>query len=268
MNIFESLFLGIVQGLTEFLPVSSSGHLVLFQKLFGIEEGALSFSIAVHFATLLSVFVVFWRDILEMIKKPFSKLTLLVIAGTIPTVIIAFAFKDFFERVFSTGATLGLDFFITGTALLYAESARSKEKKLDETTYIDAAAIGVAQGVAILPAVSRSGLTIAGALLRGLNREFALRFSFLMSIPPILGAAVLDVYDMIKTGEGFASEIGTIPLIVGMVAAAVSGYVAIRFMLRLLKKGSFRYFAYYVFILGALVIIEQLFSGKIFGRLF
>lgn len=268
MSIFESLFLGIVQGLTEFLPVSSSGHLVLFQRLFGIEEGAMSFSIAVHFATLISVFIVFWKDILEMIKRPFSKLTLLVVVGTIPTVIIALLFKDFFEEVFNTGATLGLEFLITGSVLLYAESVKSKDKGIDHATYTDAVVVGVAQGLAILPAVSRSGLTIAGAFLRGLNREFALKFSFLMSIPPILGAALLDTYDVIKTGQGFASEIGTIPLIAGMVAAAVSGYFAIRFMLRLLKKGSFKYFAYYVFILGALIIMEQLFFGRIFGRLF
>lgn len=268
MNLIHAFILGVVQGLTEFLPVSSSGHLVLFQRLFGISEGALTFDVAVHLATLIAVFVVFWKDIVDMLKKPFGKLPLLIIAGTIPTVAIALAFKDMFEKVFESGRTLGIEFIFTGLILWYAESIRSKDKGLEKATYTDAVVVGLAQGVAILPAISRSGLTIAGALFRGLNREFAARFSFLLSIPAILGAAVLDGYKLVKNPGMLETSGGFLPLAVGMLAAAVFGYFAIRFMLKILAKGSLKVFSYYVFILGFLVIMEQLVSGKLFGRLF
>lgn len=266
MNVLEGFILGIVQGLTEFLPVSSSGHLVLLQRVFGIEKGVLTFDIAVHLATLIAVFFVFRKDIIDIIRKPFSRLPLLIAVGTIPTVVIGVAFKDLFEKLFESGSTLGLEFILTGLILWYADGAKSKNKKLDGTTYVDASVIGVAQGIAILPAVSRSGLTIAGALFRGLNREFAAKFSFLMSIPAILGAALLDGYKLVKGG----AELGTgfWPLIIGMTAAAATGYIAIRFMLKVMSKGSLKVFSYYVFIVGLLVIIEQIFSGRLFGRLF
>lgn len=256
MDIIEGLILGIVQGLTEFLPISSSGHLVLFQKIFGISEGALTFDVAVHLATLIAIFVVFREDIISIIKKPFGRLPLLIVVGTIPTMAMGLLLKDFFEKVFESGATLGVEFIFTGLILWYAESVKTKDKGLESTKYSDAAIIGFAQGVAILPAVSRSGLTIAGALFRGLNREFAARFSFLLSIPAILGAAALDGVKIIKGTE--ASGMGFGPLLVGMLAAAVSGYFAIKFMLKILSKGSLRNFSYYVFILGGLIIADQL----------
>ncbi|MCX7710648.1 MAG: undecaprenyl-diphosphatase UppP [Clostridia bacterium] len=268
MSILQAFILGIVQGLTEFLPISSSGHLVLFQKLFGISEGALTFDVAVHLATLLAVFIVFWRDIVNILKKPFGKLPMLIVAGTIPTFILAAAFKDLFERLFESGKTLGIEFIFTGLILLYAESVKSKDKGLEKTTYTDAAIIGLAQGIAILPAVSRSGLTIAGALFRGLNREFAARFSFLLSIPAILAAALLDIYKLIKDPSAFGTTADLLPLGVGMMAAAVFGYFAVRFMLKILTKGSMKVFSYYVFVIGALVLLEQIFIGKMFGKLF
>lgn len=268
MNLFHAFILGLVQGFTEFIPVSSSGHLVLINRLFGISDGALTFGIAVHIATLVSVFIVLWRDILDMLKKPFGKLPLLVIAGTIPTVIIALIFKDSFEKIFESGSSLGLGFIFTGFILWFSESFKGMDKGLEKTKYTDAVIMGLAQGIAILPAVSRSGLTIASALFRGLNREFAARLSFLISIPVILGAAVVDGYDMIKNAGTLETGISIAPLAVGMVAAAISGYIAIRFMLKILSKSSLRIFSYYVFAIGTLVILEQLFSGRIFGRLF
>lgn len=134
--------------------------------------------------------------------------------------------------------------------------------------YTDAALIGTAQGVAILPAVSRSGLTIAGALMRGLNREFALRYSFLLSIPAILGAAVLDGYDLVKAGGIESAGIETMPLIIGMVTAGIIGYLTVKFMLKFFAKTSFRVFSYYVFVIGGIILIDQLFFGKFFPRLF
>jgi undecaprenyl-diphosphatase len=268
MGLIQAIILGIVQGVTEFLPISSSGHLVLFQKLFGLTEGVITFDVAVHLATLIAVFIVFKDDIFDLIRKPFTKLTYLLIVGTIPAVIFGLLFKDVISTLFESGKSLGFEFLLTGLALLYAENVQSRNKKLGDTGYSDAALIGTAQAIAILPAISRSGLTIAGALARGLNREFAAKFSFLLSIPAILGAAVLDLKDIVKLGGSAGFGVDLIPLIGGMVAAAISGYFAIRFMLKLLTKGSLKGFAYYVFILAALVLADQLFIGRFFEKLF
>jgi undecaprenyl-diphosphatase len=173
MDLLHGIILGLVQGLTEFLPVSSSGHLVLFQKLFGL-SGVLSFDIAVHVASLAAVMVVFRRDIAAMIAHPLSKPTLLVLAGTAPTAIIGIALKDPIESLFESGATLGLEFITTGLILLFAEALskrRGKRKAIEETSYLDAAVVGVAQGAAILTALSRSGLTLAAALGCGMERD-------------------------------------------------------------------------------------------------
>jgi undecaprenyl-diphosphatase len=269
MNELQGFALGLVQGLTEFLPVSSSGHLVLFQRLFGLSGGVLSFDIAVHLATLVAVFAVFRKDIWQMIRHPTSKLTLLVIVGTIPTAIIGFALKKAVESLFESGRTLGVEFIATGIVLIVAESLakrRERAKGVEETSYLDAAVVGTAQGLAILPAVSRSGMTLAGALACGMEREFALKFSFVMSIPPILGAGLLDAKDLADAGTGLG--IPVLPLVLGVAAAAVSGYFAIRFMLKVFSKVSLKYFSYYVFVLGASILAEQFFSGRIFGRLF
>ncbi|MFZ5988125.1 MAG: undecaprenyl-diphosphate phosphatase [Bacillota bacterium] len=264
MNIIQAIILGIVQGLTEFLPISSSGHLTLFQKLFGLEEGAVTFGVAVHFATLVAVVAVLWKDVLEMIKKPFGKLSLLVVVGTIPTLVIALIFKDTFEYLAETGASLGIEFIFTGIILWYAESLnnnKKKDKTLNDTNYKDAVVVGIAQGFAILPAISRSGTTLAGALFRGLNREFALRFSFLMSIPAILAGTLVEGVDLVR---GTNAGVDLITLLAGMLAAGVSGYLAIRFMLKVFTKASLKMFSYYVFVIGALVLVDQLFTHRFF----
>jgi len=241
---------------------------VLFEKLLNVNKGGITFEVAVHLATLLGIFFVLWDDILAMIKKPFSKLTLLVVAGTIPTLVIGAAFNDIFEKIFESGASLGFEFIFTGLILWYAESVKSGNKRLNEMTYGDAVVVGISQGIAILPAVSRSGLTIAGALFRGLNREFALKFSFLMSVPAILAAAAKDGYDMIKAGQGLAMGADLMPTLLGMAAAAVSGYLAVRFMLKIFSKVSLKIFSYYVFVLGALILVDQIFFGRFFAKLF
>lgn len=268
MTILQGFILGLIQGLTEFLPVSSSGHLVLFQKLFGLSEGTFTFDIAVHLATLAGVFVILKNEIIEIIKKPFGKLTLLIAAGTIPTIIIAAVFGDVFKTLFESGKTLGFEFIFTGLVLWFAESIRSKNKELDRTTYMDAAVIGTAQGIAILPAVSRSGMTLAGALMRGLNRQFALKFSFLMSIPAILLGAAKDGYDLLKGAGSASANIEALPLLAGMVAAGISGYYAVKFMLRIFSKTSLKVFSYYVFALGLLIIADQLIFRRFFAGLF
>ncbi|OGO77943.1 MAG: undecaprenyl-diphosphatase [Clostridiales bacterium GWB2_37_7] len=255
MSLIQAIILGIVQGLTEFLPISSSGHLVLMQKIFGITEPTLIFDTSVHLGTLIAVFAVFKDDIIQILKKPFQKLTWLLLAGTIPTAIVGIAFKDTFEQMFRSGSTLGFEFLATGAILLWSGTLKSGRKSVRETSYFDAAFIGVMQGLAIMPAISRSGLTISGALFRNLDREFAARFSFLLSVPAILGAAVFQVKDIMEVGGG--SGIGMNALIAGSVAAALAGYVSIKYMLRVLREGKIKYFAYYVFALGTLVILDQ-----------
>jgi len=251
MSLLEAIFLGVVQGLTEFLPISSSGHLVLFQRLFGLEEGALTFDILLHFGTLIAVFAVFWRDILALLQNPFGKFGRLILAASIPTALIGLLFKDYFDELFKSGSTLGAEFLITGVIIWWADSLRKGRKGEREMTYLDAALIGTLQGAAILPALSRSGLTIFGALLRGLDREFAAKFSFLMSVPVILGANVMELKD-----AAYAS-IGA-PEIAGMLAAAAAGYFAIKYMISLIVKKGMRMFAWYVFALGGLILLDQI----------
>lgn len=265
MDVFHAAVLGLIQGLTEFLPVSSSGHLVLFQNLFGITEATRTFDVLLHIATLIGVFIVYWKDIWALIQKPFQRTTYLLIAATLPTVIIALVAGDLIDNVFAGGKILGFSFIITGCVLMYADSKRPGRKKVINMSYFDALVIGALQGIAICPAISRSGMTISGALSRNLNREAAAKFSFLMSIPAILGAMVLELKDMF-TGEAevITETIGILPMAVGFLTAAISGYLAIRFMLGIIRRGKLRYFAFYVFILGAFVIVDQNFTHFVF----
>lgn len=265
MSILQALFLGIIQGLTEFLPISSSGHLVLFQRLFDVAEANLTFDVMVHFGTLVAVIVYFWSDIVEIIKKPLGKLPIYILIGTIPTGIIGLAFKDFFDRLFQTGQTLGVEFLITGLIIWFAESIRSGRKGLREITVTDALLIGTCQGLAILPAISRSGLTIAGSLFRGLDRKFAAKFSFLLSIPAILGATVVEGRHIFSTS--FNTDL-ILPIIIGTIAAGLAGYFAIKLMISILEKSSLKVFSFYVFALGILVLLDQLFFNLYFPPLF
>ncbi len=271
MSVLEALIQGIVQGLTEFLPVSSSGHLVVLQKLFGIKGNLLTFDLVVHFGTLIAVCAVMWKEIAAILKKPLCKMTWMIVAATIPTVIIGFAFKDLFKSLYESGITLGFEFILTGLVLWLAENTTRGAKgirggkDIRSMNVVDALVIGTAQGAAILPAVSRSGLTIAGALFRKLDRELALRFSFLLSIPAILGPVALDAYDVVKNSTVYTQDIWIYAA--GFIAAAISGYAAIRFMLRIFTKASFKLFSAYVFIIGALVLIDQIFFGRFFGRI-
>lgn len=263
MEILQALILGLIQGLTEFLPVSSSGHLVLFQNLFGITEGTQFFNIILHVGTLVAVFIYYWDDIWALMKKPFQRTTALLIYGTIPTVIIALLFNDTFDAVFGSGKFIGFNFIFTGFILLYADSCAGGKKTLKKMSNTDAFLVGTCQGLAILPAVSRSGMTISACLSRGMNRENAARYSFLLSIPAILGALVLMLKDVITGEVALGETIGVLPIMIGFVAAAVSGYFAIRAMVNIIKRGKLRYFSYYVFALGAVLLIDQFFLHMI-----
>ena len=263
MSIIEAIILGIIQGIAEFLPISSSGHLALAQHLFGIKESSLSFGVLLHLGTLVPVFVVYWNELWKLIKKPFQKTTYLLIIGTIPAVVSALLLGDVIEALFSSLLFLAAGFALTGGLLLLVDHVRPGAKSDRDMTYADALIIGCAQGVAIAPAISRSGSTISASLLRGLNRETAARFSFLLSIPAILGAAVLQLKDVITGGEVMAG-IPLVCMVAGFLAAMLSGYLAIQFMLKLIQRAKLKVFSVYLFLLSAFILVDQLVLGGMF----
>lgn len=255
--LWKAVLLGLVQGVTEFLPVSSSGHLVLVQSLMGVTKDAMTFDIFLHFGTLISIFIVFWSDLKEMIlfKPSHRHLNWMILMGIIPTAIIGLALKDFFERVFHSILIVGGMLLITGGILWLSEHLAKRSKDLEQMRPMDAVIIGFIQGLAIIPGISRSGSTIVGGLFRGFKRDQAARFSFLLAIPVVLGATLLEVKDLMRDGGG---EIQVIPLAAGTLAAIISGYFAIRFLLRMLQEHSLKPFAYYCWFVGTVTILVQI----------
>lgn len=257
MSILESIILGIIQGLAEFLPISSSGHLLLFQQIMGLEETPLFFSVMLHMGTLISVCIVLRKELLYMVKHPFSKLTLMLVVATLPTIAFALVFKLLLGEAFG-GAYLGFGFMVTGISLYCMEFFPAGKRELSQMTYKDALAMGVAQGFGTLPGISRSGITIAGGSLTGITRDALARFSFLMSIPAILGALVLDIKDVdfsaIASGTaGF----NWVTLSIGTVVAGVCGFIAVKWLLKMITTKSLRPFAYYTFVLGFLCVLDK-----------
>lgn len=266
MGYIEAVILGIVQGLCEFLPVSSSGHLTVFQKVFGITEGNSFAIIMLHLGTLIAVFIVYRKQILELLKKPFQKKTYLLIVSTVATILMYLVFGSMFDSLEGNGIALGCSFIFTAVLLLITDFVvpRIKFKKngeISDMSYPAAIGVGLMQGIGILPGVSRSGSTITGARLFGLNKDAAAEYSFLMSIPAILGGLVTEIPDLVKGGIG---QIDWLPTILGMLVAAVSGYFAIRFMIKLITKKKLWGFALYVGVLGLFLILDQSVFGLIF----
>lgn len=262
---WKSIILGIIQGLAEFLPISSSGHLELFEHILGVEEVPRLFDVCLHMGTLLAVFIVFWNDIWSIIKKPKQKLTYMIIAATIPTVIIAVLLEILLDDNFSS-AFLGYGFMITGI-LLYTMEMVSKDrqgKTLEDITWKDAGLVGCVQGIATISGISRSGSTIAGGVFFGMDRKFLTRFSFLMSIPAILGAFCLDVLKLIIKGNDSAVQISWFSTILGTIAAFAVGFLAIKYMLYLIRNKSFKPFAVYTFLLGFLVCLDKFVTHIVF----
>ncbi|MBR5500983.1 MAG: undecaprenyl-diphosphate phosphatase [Clostridia bacterium] len=264
-EILQAIVLGLVQGLTEFLPVSSSGHLILFKKLFGLdaETFGLNFDIAVHVATLLAVFVVFRKTIWNLIRHPFQKTVLWLIIATIPAALVGVFLDDQVEAVSQSGGFLGICFLFTAGVLLFAEKMSKRAQsnlEMEDLTWWKAGAIGLAQGVAVMPGISRSGSTLSAGLLTGLGTGAALSFSFLMSIPVIGGSLVLGVKDTLENPEHFNVWV----ILAGMLAAAASGYVAVRFMLNFIRKKGMKVFAIYLVVIGVLVLMDQLFFRQFF----
>jgi undecaprenyl-diphosphatase len=251
MGVLESIVLGIVQGLTEFLPVSSSGHLVLLQNVFGFSEPQLFFDTMLHLGTLIAVVVVMWKSILDLFRKPI-RLVYLVIA-TLPAIAVTLLLKDFIEGTF-TGKYLGYGFLLTAIFLTAAELLSNRISKRRQVNAGVALGMGVMQAIAIFPAVSRSGSTIAGGLALGVGRREAAAFSFLMSIPAILGSVVLQGYEVVKA-QTIPADI--LPTVIGTACAAVTGFFAIKFMMALISKKKLYGFAIYVALLGIWVLLDQ-----------
>lgn len=264
MTWFEALILGLIQGLTEYLPVSSSGHLAIGSALFGIEgEENLAFTIIVHVATVLSTLVILWKEIEWIFKGLFkfqmndeTRYVINIIVSMIPIGIVGVFFKDKVEAIFGSGL-LVVGFCLLVTALLLSFSYYYKPRQKEKISLKDAFIIGLSQACAVIPGLSRSGTTIATGLLLGNSKEKLAQFSFLMVIPPILGEALLDALKMMK-GEDIAGDIPAISLIVGFLAAFVSGCVACKWMINIVKKGKLIYFAIYCAIAGAVTLAISL----------
>ena len=272
MSIFNAILQGILQGLTEFLPVSSDGHLTLFQHFTGTSgSGAMLFTVMLHMGTLIAVFIAYWKQIwalilefFRMVKDIFTgkfsfknlnpdrRMIIMIVVATLP--LLAFYFvKDYFTALAEDSDIVveGLLFIFTGVLLFMADRCSKGTKTAADMKYGDSLLIGAFQGLAALPAVSRSGSTISIALMRGYTREYAVMFSFILGIPAILGANIFEVKDALQAGM----TINLLPAVIGIVCAAVVGYFAIKLIAWLVKTDRFVIFAYYTFILGVLTII-------------
>jgi len=262
MNWIEAFILGIIQGLTEFLPVSSSGHLELGKALFGIHSSeSMTFTIVVHAATVLSILVVFRKDIVGLFKSLFTfknnednKFIIKLLLSAIPVVILGLKFGDELENLFTANVMLvGVMLILTGGLLTWAHYAKSGKRKIN---FLDAIIIGVAQAIAVIPGISRSGATISAALILGNKKSEAARFSFLMVIIPILGAVGKDIYDNYISASSVASteQLSLSVLSIGFIAAFLSGLLACSWMLKIVKNSKLIYFAIYCVVIGVAAI--------------
>jgi undecaprenyl-diphosphatase len=268
MSWWEALILGLVQGLTEFLPVSSSGHLEIGQALLGTAgEENLTFAIVVHAATVLSTLVILWKEVTQLFKGTFTtpkwnedkNYVAMILVSMIPVFVVGMFFKEQVESLFGNGLlVVGICLCITAMLLYFSEWLSKRRAGVGhEVGYKDAIIIGLAQAVAVLPGLSRSGTTIATGLLCGVKKESVTKFSFLMVLIPILGEAFLELLDVLS-GDVVASSIGILPLLVGFVAAFVSGCLACRFMINIVRRQKLIYFAIYCLFAGIFSIVYGL----------
>jgi undecaprenyl-diphosphatase len=267
LELLQAVVLGVVQGLTEFLPVSSSGHLLLGQYFLGLNQDrfGLSFDVALHMGTLVAVVGFFWRDLLRMASAFFrsfvdrdltndadQRMAYLIIASTVPAALIGFLFEGFFEDTVRSPWVVVFNFVVIGALFIVGENVGSRSRRASKLRFGEAVGIGFAQAAALVPGVSRSGATITLGLFLGLRREEAARFSFLMSVPIIAGAGGLEVGEVISRGMDAAQ---TLLFVVGFVTSAVVGYFTIRFLINYLTNHSLRVFAFYRFGVAAVVTV-------------
>lgn len=261
MSWFEALILGILQGLTEYLPVSSSGHLAIGSALFGIQgEGNLTFTVVVHIATVLSTLVILWKEIDWIFRGLFkwkmndeTRYVINILVSMIPIGIVGVFFKDYVEEIFGSGLLI-VGCMLLLTAVLLAFSYYAKPRQKEKISLRDAFIIGLAQACAVMPGLSRSGSTIATGLILGNKKETLAQFSFLMVIPPILGEALLSGMEIVKNASAANAEISMGALIIGFLAAFVSGCVACKWMINIVKKGKLIWFGVYCAIAGVITI--------------
>ena len=270
LDILSAIILGAVQGISEFLPISSSGHLVLVPALLGIETG-LAFDTILHIGTLVALFTFFWKDIINLIKGfilsiidltegvdifkrelhrvPEKRFAWLIIVGTIPTGIMGILLKDAIETIFRGTLFVGIFLLVTAAVLYYSESHSSGQITQKDMSFKQALIVGICQGLAVFPGISRSGSTIASGLCLGLNREYAARYSFLLSIPAVIGAGLIQIKD-IATLDASVSV-----LLAGFISSVIFGYLSIKLLMKMIKGWSLDIFAYYCTIIGIITII-------------
>ncbi|KZX11780.1 undecaprenyl-diphosphatase UppP [Methanobrevibacter curvatus] len=277
MDIFQAIIIGIVQGLTEFLPISSSAHLIFIQSLLGVQEAGISFDILLHLGTLFAVVVYYFKDIIAMIKafflsiadifkgkfveefknNDYKKLAWLVIIGTIPAGLVGYLFNSQIESAFDGLYIPSFFLLITGILLYTSQRINTGNKNIKESGLKETVLVGISQAFALIPGLSRSGTTISTGLFLGLDKEFAAKFSFLLAIPTILGAVVLQIDEI---GAGLDSNL--LAYLIGFLAALISGYLAISVLLKLIKEKSLDIFAYYCWIVGVVILGFLLISGQ------
>lgn len=266
MHLLNAVLLGIIQGLTEFLPISSSGHLALMQRLMGFEEPALLFDTLLHLGTLIAVIIYFRGELVDIAGSIWgwiayrrtddkTRLALFLLAGTVPAAVIGSLFEGFFEDAFASPAIIGLMLLVTGAILGLSDMLSEGTVHLGGVGYKNALIIGLAQAAAIMPGLSRSGSTIAAGIWRGLKREEAATFSFLLSIPAIIGASGLQLFK-----NGFHALEPQIAL-AGVASAAVFGFIAIALLMRLVRARMLRLFSVYCFIVGSIAIASAIIAG-------
>ena len=249
MEFYQAIILGIVQGITEWLPISSSGHLVIFQELFGFGTDV-AFDVLLHLATLIVILAVFWKDVLAIIKSVFStrwdensKLLFYILLASIPTAVFGLVFHDWLIGLFSNLLLLGVFFIVNGIILFLTRFAKASR----QLNWRRSIVMGVAQGLSIIPSISRSGATVSAGMFLGIRKENLIKFSFLMAIPAIIGAFILEAKNLTLTNP--------LPLILGSLTAMIVGYFALKLMIKTIEKGKLHYFAYYCLVLGILILI-------------
>ena len=252
MHILQSLILGAVQGLTEFLPVSSSAHLILVPWLFGWKDLGLTFDVALHLGTLFALIVYFWKDWADILKKWREPLLGLIIIGCIPAAIAGFLFEEYFDTVFRSPLIISVFMILMGVVLLLAEKIGKKLRELKQMNLKDSIFIGLAQMLALMPGVSRSGITMTAGLFAGFSREAAARFSFLLATPIIAGAGIFKLRHILTHGM---PQSESTYFIAGILSSAFFGFLTIRFLLQYLRKHDFYIFVWYRFIVGAAMIV-------------
>ena len=266
MEWWEAIVLGLVQGLTEFLPVSSSGHLMIVRELLGVDaSGFLDFTVTVHFATVLSTIIVFWAAIVQLIKGVFqfkyndeTDYFLKLCVSMVPVAVVGFFFKDQVEGLFGeTLLTVGISLLVTAALLFLATyyAPKRPNNHRNGISWLQALAVGLGQACAVAPGLSRSGTTIATGLVTGVKKENMAQFSFLMVLVPIIGEQALSLLDVARGSASFGDGVGLVPLLLGFAAAFLSGLFACKVMIALVKKAKFSWFAIYCAVVGILVII-------------